>query len=248
MLTPLSERTVSIILGSLLGDGSLTVSKKYQNARFSFRHSHKQKEYFQWKAGVLNEIAGNRSQWIQGSEQKPDGWGTIKYRFQSMVLPSLTELYILTHKGASGPTARIRRKWLNKLTPLSLAVWWLDDGSLVSDSRQGVLCTDSFSLEEVEILLKYLKVVWNINTSIGKTTGTERFRLWIRSTEELKKLLRIIIPHVFVEDMLYKILLVYKDNMLQQRWISEVVKLGNFSEEIVLKQLTKKRSKMKAFR
>jgi len=248
MITPLSEKVQSIILGSLLGDGSLTISDKYRNARFSFRHSHIQKEYFQWKANELKEIIGNRSQWIQGTPEKPDGWGTIKFRFQSAALPSLTELYRLTHKGTSGPKAKVRRTWLNKLTPLSLAVWWLDDGSLVSDSRQGVLCTDSFSLEEVEILQKYLKNVWDIKTSIGKVGKVEHYRLWIRSTEELKKFLSIIIPHIFIESMLYKILLVYKDPMLQQRWISEVVKLGNFSEAIVLKQLNMKKSKMKNFR
>ncbi|MDE1975330.1 MAG: hypothetical protein KGI49_02365 [Patescibacteria group bacterium] len=248
MLTPLSERTVSIILGSILGDGCLTIAEKYRNARFSFRHSHNQKEYFQWKADQLKEIAGDRSQWIQGNDQKTDGRGTVKYRFQSAALPTLTEIHGLTHKGTSGPTARIRRKWLNKLTPLSLAVWWLDDGSLVSDSRQGVLCTDSFSLEEVGILQQYLKVIWDVKTSIGAVKETGRHRLWIRSTEELKRFLRIIIPHIFVKDMLYKILLVYKDPMLQQRWISEVVKSGNFSEAVVLEQLHKKKSRMKHFR
>jgi len=244
----LSKKIESIILGSLLGDGSLIISDKYQNARFSFRHSYVQKEYFQWKADELKEITSNRSQWIQGTESKSDGLGTIKYRFQSAALPSLTELYRLTHKGTSGPKARVRRAWLNKLTPLSLAVWWLDDGSLVSDSRQGVLCTDSFSLQEVEILQKYLENIWNIKTALGKVRKTEHYRLWIRSTEELKKFLSIIIPHIFIENMLYKILLVYKDPMLQQRWISEVVNLGSFSEEIVLQQLQKKKSKMKNFR
>jgi recombination protein RecA len=241
MLTPLSQKCQSIVLGSILGDGCLTIHPKYRNARFSFRHSHNQLEYFQWKANELKEICSDKSQWIQGSEEKPDGWGMIKYRFQSLALPALTELHHLTHKGTSGPTAKIRRKWLNKLTPLSLAIWWLDDGSLVSDSRQGVLCTDSFSLNEVEILHKYLKNVWNVNTSIGQVKETGRYRLWIRSTEELKKFLRIIIPHVFVKSMLYKILLLYKDPILQERWISEVVSLGNFSEEVVIEQLNKKK-------
>ena len=42
----LSCQTRSILLGSLLGDGSLKIHKGYQNARFSFRHTIKQQDYF----------------------------------------------------------------------------------------------------------------------------------------------------------------------------------------------------------
>ncbi|PIR02174.1 MAG: hypothetical protein COV62_02125, partial [Candidatus Nealsonbacteria bacterium CG11_big_fil_rev_8_21_14_0_20_35_11] len=51
----LSKNCKEIILGSLLGDGSLRIHKSYKNARFSFRHSVNQKEYFFWKAGQLKE-------------------------------------------------------------------------------------------------------------------------------------------------------------------------------------------------
>ena len=43
---PLSDSVKSIILGSLLGDGSLRIDKGYKNARFIVRHSWIQKEYF----------------------------------------------------------------------------------------------------------------------------------------------------------------------------------------------------------
>lgn len=36
----------AIILGSLLGDGCLKINQGYKNARFSFRHSITQQEYF----------------------------------------------------------------------------------------------------------------------------------------------------------------------------------------------------------
>jgi len=47
------------------------------------------------------------------------------------------------------------------------------------------------------------------------------YRLWF-STEELKKWLRLIMPHIPVPSMLYKVILIYKHSLLQQRWISEV--------------------------
>ena len=247
-ITPLSKNVRDIILGSLLGDGSLAVNPKYKNPRFSFRHSTKQKEYFFWKVGMLREISGESCYWLQGSKKKPDGWGTAKYRFQSKALSCLTEIYNLTHKRVSGTKVHVTRTWLNQLSPLSLAIWWQDDGSLVSDSRQGVICTDGFSLKEVEIIHQYFKKVLSIETKIGQISSQDKYRIWIRSSEELKKFLRIIIPHVFVKSMLYKILLSYKDSQIQQRWISELENLGNFSKEELEKALFDKKSKSKQFR
>lgn len=242
--TPLLKKeTMDIILGSLLGDGSLAMNPGYKNARFSFRHSINQKEYFFWKMKMLEEIAGKSCYWLQGNEKKPDGWGTVKYRFQSKALPSLTELYRLTHKRVPGTKVKVTRKWLNRLSPLSLAIWWLDDGSLVSDSRQGVLCTDGFFLEEVRIIDRYFKKIWNIKTKIGRVDNMNRYRIWIRSTQELQKFLKIIIPCVFVKSMLYKILLIYKNSQLQQRWISEIARFGNFSEQEIIEALKARISK-----
>lgn len=241
---PLSDRAKAIILGSLLGDGSLKIHASYKNARFAFRHSVTQEDYFLWKAHELAEIAGEKYVWRQ-SKNGRDGWGNEKLRFQSRALESLTELYNLTHKQGA---FRIRRKWLNTLTPLSLAVWWLDDGSLVSDTRQGVLCTDGFPLDQVKLLDRYMKKVWGINTIVGRVGKVEQYRLWIRSTEHLQKFLRIILPHIPVESMLPKALLLYNDSDLQQRWISEVITLSPFSKAVVVKQLHEKRKKWKKFR
>ncbi len=239
---PLSKKTREIILGSLLGDGSLRISDHYQNARFSFRHSIKQGSYFNWKTEQLREIANEKCVWRQSDK---NAWGKEKIRFQSRALPALTDIYNLTHKTGR---KQIRRKWLNLLTPMSLAVWWLDDGSLVSDSRQGVFCTDSFSYDEVVLLQKYLSVVWDVETTIGQVKNRPHFRLWIRSSANLQKLLRIILPFVKVKDMLPKVILLYNDRNLQQRWISEVVNLTQFSQDIVLDELEKKRSKWRKFR
>lgn len=243
-LTPLSDRSKAIILGSLLGDGSLKINQHYKNARFSFRHSIKQKEYFLWKAKELAEIASENYMWEQSDGNGRDGWGGKKLRFQSKAIPQLTELHRLVHKGGK---KTIRRKWLNMLTPLSLAVWWMDDGSLVSNSKQGVFSTDSFSLREVEILDRYMKKVWHITTKVGRTQKGY-YRLWISSTGELKKFLRIILPHIPVEEMFYKVLLLYRDSELQQRWTSEVAELTNFPPDVIERQLRMKKSKWKYFR
>src|SRR3989344_7929329 len=155
-----SDQCKKIVLGSILGDGSLKIQKPYKNARFSFRHSVQQQEYFFWKVEQLKEISGEKCWW----KQEPNGYGGEMFRYQSVALRGLTELYQLTHKH---DRLIIKRRWLNQLTPLSLAVWWLDDGSLIGNGKRGVLCTDSFSLGEQKIIARYLLKVWGIKTTIG---------------------------------------------------------------------------------
>ncbi|HEY4475550.1 MAG TPA: hypothetical protein VJB92_02395 [Candidatus Paceibacterota bacterium] len=243
----LSNKNKEVILGSLLGDGSLKIHERYKNARFSFRHSVLQQEYFFWKVDQLKEISGENCWW----KQKADGYGGEKLRYQSLALESLSELHKLTHKNNH---LVIKRKWLNQLTPLSLAIWWLDDGSLITNSRRGVLCTDPFSYEEQKLLARYLDVVWSVKVKIGKISRerngkhSEYYRLWIRSSEELQKFLRIILPHIKVASMLPKVMLLYKNSDLQQRWISEVSHLSGFSTAIVEKYCVEKKSKWKNFR
>lgn len=233
----LSTKTKEIILGSLLGDGYLKIHPGYANARFSFRHSIKQKEYFFWKVKNLKEISSEKNCW----EQK-DG----KLRYQSLAKENLTEIYEFTHKRNK---FSIRRKWLNLLTPLSLAVWWMDDGSLVRNARQGVLCTDGFDFKAQQTLALYLLKVWKVNVKIGKTKKDGGYyRLWFRSTEELKKFFRIILPYVDVASMLPKFIILYKDSYFQQRWISEVSELSGFTMGTIKKYLEIKKSKYKNFR
>ena len=244
----LSSIGKEIILGSLLGDGSLKIHQNYKNARFSFRHSIKQKDYFDWKIKQLKTISSMKSTWSQKSGFNENA---IVWRYQSLALVELSEIYKLTHKNDK---FSVTRKWLNKLTPLSLAIWWLDDGSLIANGRKGVLCTDSFDGKEQELLANYLLKVWHVRVSIGKVKRVykgelrEYYRLWFRSSEELKKFLRIILPYIKVSSMLYKVVLLYKDFNLQQRWISEVSNLSGFSKEIIQKVIDDKKSRWKSFR
>lgn len=246
---PLSDQARAVILGTILGDGSLKIQSGYSNANLQIRHSETQKDYLLWKADMLQEIARERGI----SVQKADGFSqNKKWRFVSRNLPVLTELHNLTYKRNK---LRIRRTWLNQMTPLSLAVWWCDDGSLISyGGRKGVFCTDGFDEKSVRILSNYLKVVWDIKNIVSPTAriykGKRRqyWRIWIRSQEELKKFLRVILPHIGTPDMLRKTILLYKDSQFQERWISEIVNLSRFPRSVILAEYEKKLARWTAFR
>jgi len=248
----LSCHQKAFILGMLLGDGSLKLYKGYKNARLSFRHSVAQKDWFLWKREQLRNwgLSADKDVWEQ---QKGSDWSNHKLRYQSKAIPELTELYLLVHKGGDKGALRIWRKWLNMMDAQSLAIWWCDDGSLVSNTRQGVFCTDGFTLRDLKVLVQYLKKVWNISTTIhpvglNRKDGTPRYRIWLRSRRELEKLLKLIAPHIKVNSMLYKILLLYKDSQLQQRWISELVKLTCFTQTEISQATKERKTTLKAFK
>ena len=221
---PLSDKCKSVILGSLLGDGSLKKEPRYANLRFKFRHSEVQADYFYWKCNLLKEIATEKS--VQ--KQKADGYSeNQKLLFQSGARPQLTSLW----EKIGGNKMVIERHWLNHLTALSLAIWWFDDGSLTAGKRKGVFCTDNFPVKECKVLAQYLKVVWNIDCAVkpikrkenpkNSYTREQYYRLWLNNTQ-VRKLLSIVLPYAETKFTVKKCLLVYVDPNHQQRWISDM--------------------------
>lgn len=131
----------------------------------------------------------------------------------------------------------------------------LGDGSLIGyGGRKGVFCTDGFDEASIRLLARYLQVVWGIRCIVApvgrKRDGKQEkyWRIWIGSQEELKKFLRIILPHIPVRSMLSKTILLYKDSQFQQRWISEVIRLSRFPESVVMAEYEKKRARWNCYR
>lgn len=203
----LSQDELSVILGGLLGDSSYY---KRDNV-VTFSHSIKQKEYLEWKHDKLSNISNPIRQRVIGkSIITGEDW--ININFTTRRKPGLEEDYksIRNLIFDSNGIKHVNRKWLNMLTPLSLAVWWMDDGCLSVRkekdgriSRYGKLCTHGFSLSEQYIMKDYFSKVWNIEVKITP----EKSKFFLRFTvPNLKKLFSIIYPYVIeIPSMIYKI-------------------------------------------
>jgi recombination protein RecA len=209
----LSQEEISAILGGLLGDSSLR--KKENN--IVFKHSTKQREYINWKYNKLKNISGKITKHIDSNGFKYLTFNVLENKNKNMVhfyniIRSL--IYKKKEKG-------ITRKYLNLLTPLSLAIWWMDDGclSIHKGNRYGKLCTHCFTYEENLIIQKYFRTVWNIKIDVKLEKNKYYFcRI---NVYNLKKLIKIIYPYVLeVPSMIYKIDLNYKNN----------VNLGDFKD------------------
>jgi len=86
------------------------------------------------------------------------------------------------------------------LTPQGLAYWSADDGS-----KQGpgfFLNTQSFTLKEVELLIKVLKSKFDLDCSANKQSK-EQYRIYIKK-DSMNKFKDLITPY-FHKSMLYKL-------------------------------------------
>jgi len=119
----LSEQQFQVILGSLMGDGNLSPNLRDRNGvRFRMGHGVKQIDYLQWKTDLLGNIKHSARENDEGS------------RFVDFTpLSELGELRRAVYLGDGKKF--LSEDYLKALTPLALAVWYMDDGSFTLRSK-----------------------------------------------------------------------------------------------------------------
>ncbi len=181
-----------ILHGAVLGDGYLEPHGR--GVRLQVLHSAKQKAYVEWKHKELASLDPGPL-YFYAKTQYPF------WRFLTKPHPYLAELresfYVEGKKV-------VPDKILELLdTPQSLAVWFMDDGTL--DKRQGSILfeTQCFSVEDIEKLKMCLQVNFGIQSSPCKSGKGRGLRLYV-PVAEARKLRAIIEPHV-IDQMRYKL-------------------------------------------
>lgn len=153
----ITQRQEAIILGKILGDG--TIEQNGKNARMKFDQGAKQRDYVFWLYEELRNIALQPYQLF--FKDKRNGQIYEHWRFATYSLPLLNtwrETFYRNKKKI------IPKQVVNLLNPLSLAVWYMDDGFRRSDCKGLYLCTSAYSMEEQHILQKALEKRFHIQT------------------------------------------------------------------------------------
>ena len=147
----LTEVQRDIIIGSLLGDGHL---RKHRNrVVFEFLQTARRKFYVEWKHRMLGGLSLPKIYHYKGKREY--------YKLVTKAHPELDALYAKFYRECQ----KIVPEDVGKmLTPISVAVWFMDDGS---KSRGAVYFnTQQFSIEDQFRLIKALKrfyIVANLN-------------------------------------------------------------------------------------
>ena len=126
-----------VLVGSLLGDGCLQV----HNGVFPYfmeRHGVVQREYLEYKASLLAEFSARAvRQYVPRAVGFSKGDPMVDW--STLAQPEFRELHQIFYGGTKGGRKRIPENLRELLSPLSVAIWYQDDGSLVQGTRQRIL-------------------------------------------------------------------------------------------------------------
>jgi|SRR3989344_7603711 len=183
----LTQIQKSLIIGSLLGDGYARIIKGRKNAFLEINHSIHMKEYVDWKYEILKDIV------ISPPKTRKGNGNRIAYRFFTRQHPEITELFKLFYRNGKKVIPDFN------LDPVSLAIWYMDDGSKCGTSSY-YLNTQQFTVEDQNKLLKQLSN-FGIEARLNKDKIYWRIRMLMSSIETFKKLVKATI----VPSLQYKI-------------------------------------------
>jgi recombination protein RecA len=197
----LSDMQWQVLLGGLMGDGALSPTRSGNGARFRWGHGPKQVEYGDWKASLFANINVSRHLNAKGA-----------VFFDCQPMPELAELreavYVAGKKVLS-------HDYLKQLTPLSLAVWYMDDAGFQNRSKglqartadgsgRSEICVEAMSADTRVRLRDYLADTWGINATLALRGATQKATL-VFAKDETAKLQALIAPFVH-PSMQYKLL------------------------------------------
>lgn len=140
----LSEDQKQIVYGSILGDGEIRSQKEGSCAQLRIDHCLQQAEYCQWKEEILKPWIGYS--FIDDIKYNRVGFDTIP-------------MYELIELGKYKEDYYVPSEVIKNLSPLGLAIWYMDDGSYRSAEQWGngqsvIYCMKYNNRTELKEMLK----------------------------------------------------------------------------------------------
>lgn len=184
-----------ILVGTLLGDGHLSTHNG-RDYHLMIQHGLSQKEYVQWKYAYLKNWVRTppkiKNQVVRGKLYQKVWFNTLShgaFRFYGQQF----------YRSGKKVVPRLIHKWL---TPLALAVWFMDDGSIKSKYHRAlILNTQCYSEHDLRILQHVLLKKFGVHTKLRRQK--EGKQIYILS-ETVATFVGIIRPYI-IPEMVYKL-------------------------------------------
>jgi recombination protein RecA len=204
----LGDQQIQLILGSLMGDGNLSPNRRGRSGtRFRMGHGLRQAEYLDWKASLLGNVRHSRT---------VNAKGAVFTDFTP--LPELAELRDAVYFGDG--KKHLTWEYLKSLTPLALAIWYMDDGSFTVRSKgkqertvggtgRIEICVEALSPGSRDRLVQYLRDSRKLDVKLT-SRGARQVSVLQFTTAASEKFQELVAPYVH-PSMDYKLLPRFRD-------------------------------------
>lgn len=193
----LTQKQEDFLVGTLFGDGHIQFSCGNRSASFYAHHGPKQKAYIEWKRQLMSEFLSPA--YKNGPVKDTTGW-----HFCTGAHPLFLEWkhFFYQHSTDGKWTKTYSKKVAEKLTPLGLAVWYMDDGTYSPRDKISEYTTH-LQYEEAQEIQKVLWEKFSLETSAPLATDGVRQRLVIKRSSQ-RSFENIISPYL-ITSMRYKV-------------------------------------------
>jgi hypothetical protein len=197
---PHNINLLSILIGSLLGDGHM--QKDGNGSRFAFYQTKEHGEYLLWLHKRLFELGYCKKE-LPLIQTRLNLKGELRYyyRFTTFTYSSLNWIYESFYVNGR----KILPTFIGEyLSAEALAIWIMDDG--IRHKNRGLrFCTHNFSLEECKYMQVILKEKYELDTTLHKITGLVplQYNIYILKCS-MDKLKKVVKPYIY-PTMLYKL-------------------------------------------
>ena len=204
----LSDQQWQVVLGGLMGDAHLAPNLhdrhgvRFRMGHGDLGHGEKQAEYLDWKASLFGNVGQSRSVNAKGAafvDLSP--------------LSELGELRDVVYWGDG--KKHLTDDYLKSLSPLALAVWFMDDGSFTERSKglqqrtaggsgRVEFCVEAMSEASRVRLADYLRDVHGVDSKVW-IRGAAKKAVLTMTTAASRRFLELVAPYVH-PSMDYKLL------------------------------------------
>ncbi|NCO25096.1 hypothetical protein GW901_01030 [Candidatus Parcubacteria bacterium] len=194
----LTNEQRSVIVGSILGDGTLRLGERAINVNLKIEHGLAQQEYVLWKYNILRPWVFTEPKISYRYRENGERYVKSLW-FRTIRHPLLTGFYELFYKNGKKIIPLDIDQYLDSL---GMAVWVMDDGSLNQNKID--ISTYSFIELEINLLLRVLDKKFGLNGNYYRDRD-KGYRMYF-NVKETEKLVEIIKPYI-IDSMKYKITL-----------------------------------------
>ena len=172
---------ISIIIGSLLGDGHLEKRNRGIGTRIKFEQSNKNVEYLMWFHSYFSTRGYcNINKPELKKRIRKNGEIYFHYSINTYTFSSFNWIHDMFYMCSEGKYVKIIPHNIEQyLTPLALAIWFMDDGSKLKKGAK--IATNCFTYEELSQLCEILKNKFNLTVTIHSGGKNKGYTLYISS-------------------------------------------------------------------